>query len=146
MDYITISNIADCTDTIASASSDSYTRNEDDRKWGRLPEELIVKILHYLSDIDSCGYLFMVSKTYFFVATEEIFKHLCEKVYLNQTNRKILRLERWRSWRRMLICRPRLRTNGFYFLSTLYAKPPNNDAFWEEKKVKTIEVLVITDI
>ena len=40
----------------------------------------------------------------------------------------------------MLSFRPRVRLNGFYSLLTAYWKPPNNDAFWEERRREFIEV------
>ena len=108
-------------------------------KWHTLPLELVDRILIVLSDIDTCGYLLMASRSTF-TPSEKVFEHLCYVTYPRQTARRQLQVERWRSWRRMLIHRPRLRTNGFYTLRTMYSKAPCNDAFWEEKKVQSIEV------
>ena len=40
------------------------------------------------------------------------------------------------------VLRPRIRTNGFYCLRTLYSRAPSNDSFWEEKITQSVEVKV----
>jgi F-box only protein C-terminal region len=40
----------------------------------------------------------------------------------------------------ILVFRPRIRTNGFYCLRTLYSRAPSNDSFWEEKITQSVEV------
>jgi hypothetical protein len=74
---------------------------------------------------------------------EIVFKHYCNTIYPIQFNhniRKIVNETKFNSWKEMAIYRPRLRTNGFYSIKTIYSKPPNNDMFWEEKKLKSVEV------
>ena len=39
------------------------------------------------------------------------------------------------------IRRKRIRTNGFYALKEMVTKAPNNDSFWEERKVQSIETI-----
>ena len=41
------------------------------------------------------------------------------------------------------VLRPRIRTNGFYCLRTLYSRAPSNDSFWEEKITQSVEVRVV---
>ena len=59
-----------------------------------------------------------------------------------QGNRQqqLMLLGKYLSWKHMLLERPRLRTNGFYTLSTLYSRAPSQDYFWEEKRTKSVEV------
>eukprot|EP01038_Epipyxis_sp_PR26KG_P008008 gene8008-10852_t len=107
--------------------------------WIFLPQDIVDKILIVLGDIDMCGYLKMTSKSVF-RPSEAVYKYLCELTYLKQTTRKLLKIENWKTWYNMLTHRPRIRTNGFYTLRTMYSKAPSNDAFWEEKKTQSIEV------
>jgi hypothetical protein len=106
----------------------------------RLPHDVADRILVYLGDADMCGYLNMVAKTNCFYPSETVYKFLCELTYLTQSKKKLIVVENWKSWRNMLVSRPRLRTNGFYCLRTLYSKAPSNDAFWEEKRYESVEV------
>ncbi|RYH14846.1 hypothetical protein EON65_32840 [archaeon] len=107
--------------------------------WIWLPQELVDRILMLLGDADMSGYLCMASKTVF-QPSEAVFKQLCMQIYLKQTVKKTLQIDRWRSWKSMLVHRPRLRTNGFYTLKTVYTKAYCNDAFWEEKQTQSIEL------
>jgi hypothetical protein len=104
-----------------------------------LPPEITIKILQILLDPDMCGYLCCVAKTNPFKPPEAVYRSLCEKIYTNQTRRKQLVVENWVSWRNMLVFRPRLRTNGYYCLRTLFTRAPCHDNFWEEKKVQSVE-------
>lgn len=87
-----------------------------------------------------CGVVTRLSKQKIFRPTEAVYRFFCERIYLAQTAKGQLRIENWRSWKRMLVMRPRLRVNGFYCLKTLYTRAPCNDRFWEEKKTQSIEV------
>lgn len=107
--------------------------------WHKLPAEVVDRILIILGDIDMIGYLCIASKTTF-RASEAVYQHLCMITYPMQTARKALQVEKWLTWRNMLVHRPRLRTNGFYTLRTKFSKGYCNDAFWEEKQFKSIEV------
>ena len=107
--------------------------------WILLPQVLVDYILMFLGDIDMIGYLAIASKSTF-VPSEKVFQFLCELTYPRQTGRQVCRVERWKTWKNMIINRPRLRLNGFYSLRTMFTKSYCNDAFWEEKKLESIEV------
>lgn len=107
--------------------------------WIKLPNELTDRILMYVGDPDMCGYLLMASKSVF-QPSEHIYRYLCEAIYPRQTVKKTAHLEKWTSWKHMLVQRHRLRTNGLYSLRTMFTKPHCNDAFWEEKIHESIEV------
>lgn len=89
--------------------------------WYQLPNVLVDLILCYLGDADMCGYLLMTSKSTF-QPDEVVYRFICEYVYTHQSVRKACSIEHWKTWRNMLIYRPRLRTNGFYTLRTLLAR------------------------
>ena len=109
--------------------------------WYHLPQVLQDKILIHLLDVDILGALCCVSKNNSFLRPSQlVFKRVCEHIYLNQAKRKVLSVDKWKgSYRNMLIYRPRLRLNGFYSLRTTFTKAPCNDAFWEERRIESIE-------
>ena len=109
-------------------------------RWHLLPLDITDKILHFIGDVDMFGYLYQLSKTPVFKPSEDCFRRLCEIIYLGQTSKGKLRIENWKSWKSMIIYRPRLRINGFYCLRTLYSRAPNNDNFWEPKRTQSVEV------
>ena len=116
-------------------------------RWHLLPIDITHKILNYIGDVDMIGYLYQLSKTPVFKPTEECCRRLCETIYLGQTSKGKIKLENWRSWKNMIVNRPRLRVNGFYCLRTLYSRAPNNDNFWEPKRTQSVEAsLFITMI
>ena len=86
------------------------------------------------------GYLNAISTEWVIHADELIYQEVATRIYLSQTDKKLLNVHKWGTWLNMLKNRPRLRTNGFYSLRTSYWKPPCNDAFWEEKKREFTEV------
>lgn len=100
--------------------------------WCDLPLEIGSIICEYL-DVDYCGYLFMISKTWSILPTKKVYHQHCLAIFLSQTFKKIMNISYWGTWKKMLIDRPRLRTNGIYSLRTSFWKPPVNDRFWEEK-------------
>jgi hypothetical protein len=108
-------------------------------RWYQLPQVLVDQILMFLCDPDALGYLHIASKSTF-QPSDKVYRFICEQIYPKQTSKRICRIERWRSWRNMLIHRPRLRTNGFYTLRTMFTKAYCNDAFWEEKVHTSIEL------
>lgn len=110
--------------------------------WPLLPQVLVDYILFFLGDIDMCGYISIASRSTF-VLSEDVYRFLCEITYPRQTSKKICRVQHWKSWKNMIIHRPRLRLNGFYSLRTMYSKCYSNDAFWEEKKFESIEVFLM---
>jgi hypothetical protein len=108
--------------------------------WNYLPRDVGRIICLLLGDIDMFGYLRAISKDWVIFGDEQIYEEVATRVYLKQTKRKQLNVDRWGNWLGMLTHRPRIRTNGFYSLRTSYWKPPCNDAFWEEKKHEFTEV------
>ncbi|CAM9280616.1 unnamed protein product [Chrysoparadoxa australica] len=88
-----------------------------------LGDDLARKVMLFL-DPDSVAQCGCVCKAWQFPLDEQVFRYLCEQTYLKQSAKKQLNVARWRSWRRMLIHRPRLRTNGIYFLRNSYLKQP----------------------
>lgn len=109
-------------------------------RWHLLPWGLSDTILHYICDPDMFGYLSQLSNLHIFRPSEICYQRICEITYLGQTSKGKLRIENWKSWRNMMINRPRLRVNGFYCLRTLYSRAPNNDNFWEPKRTQSVEV------
>ena len=109
-------------------------------RWYLLPIDVCDRIWSYIGEADMIGYIYMLAKTPFFRPSPLVFRHLCEIIYVGQTLKGQLVLEKWSSWRRMLINRPRLRTNGFYCMKEMYSRAPNNDSFWEEKRTQSVEV------
>eukprot|EP01041_Mallomonas_annulata_P011273 gene11273-23586_t len=110
--------------------------------WWKLPVDIAERVLEILCDVDMLGYLNCIAKRLTLRPTETTYKFLCKYIYLQQSIKKVLNVSNWGSWKHMLIYRPRVRTNGLYSLRTSYWKPPNNDAFWEEKKREFIEVKI----
>lgn len=108
--------------------------------WNYLPREVGRVVCLLLGDVDMLGYLLCVSREWVIFGDEKIYEEVASRVYLSQTDKKLLNVSKWGSWREMLVYRPRIRTNGFYSLRTSYFKPPCNDAFWEEKKYEYTEV------
>jgi len=109
--------------------------------WHFLPQVVADRILLFILDPDTIGYLCVVSKTSPFHPREIVYKTMCERIYLRQTQRKKMDISRWGGcYRSMLLHRPRLRTNGIYSLRTMFTKPYSNDAFWQEKRTESVEV------
>ena len=113
-------------------------------RWYQLSQELVDCIFSYIGteDVDVVGTVYLLSKTPVFQPSSHTFRRLCKDIYFNQTGNIVSdnAYLRFNGWRNMLILRPRVRTNGFYSLRTVYSKAPSNDAFWEEKVHIFIEV------
>lgn len=92
-------------------SSDSHMKSNnlsyDGGPWIHLPTYVAQRIVMFIGDVDMCGYLQIVAKTNPFAASEVVYKHLCSIIYPAQTRKKQLIVENWRTWRNMLIYRPR---------------------------------------
>ena len=116
--------------------------NENGSIWNQIPYGISERILEILCDIDTIGYLHQVSKHFFLIPKDEIYHIICKYIYTSQSYKKTINLLNWGTWRNMCINRSRIRTNGFYSLRMSYWKPPNNDAFWEEKRTEFIEVKI----
>lgn len=109
--------------------------------WYTLPVDLSQRILGFLLDPDMLGYLVQVSKVNPFAPRKVAFREVCEHIYSRQLLGNGLKFkETGRDWKEMLVNRPRLRTNGAYFLRTIYSKAHCNDNFWEGKKHEIIEL------
>lgn len=117
-----------------------HSMTEKGGNWHLLPQVIVDDILCFLGDPDSLGYLCIASCSTF-QPSEKVYRYFCDQIYPRQVAKKgLYRLDRWVTWRNMLVNRPRLRTNGFYTLRTKFSKPYCNDAFWEEKRNEFIEV------
>ncbi|CAM9697819.1 unnamed protein product, partial [Choristocarpus tenellus] len=91
-----------------------------------LSEDALHQMMGFLNadDIAECQ---SVSKNWGFARDEEVFEELCRRTYLAQSSKKILNVQRWKSWHQMFKLRPRLRTTGLYTLKTTYYKKPVRD-------------------
>lgn len=108
--------------------------------WYKLPTEISQVILLQLLCVDTTAMLHIVAKNNPFQPTEIIYKALCQHIYLKQSNKKTLLVNKFQnSYYYMVSNRSRIRTNGFYTLRTTYTKPPCNDVFWEDRRVECIE-------
>ena len=108
--------------------------------WFHLPSDIQYHVTSYLiSSPDLFGVLEMLSKNGLKSHPNHYYE-CCKYFYLDQCVKKTLNKDVWGSWMNMLKNRHRLRTNGFYSLSTSYWKPPSNDAFWEDRRHEFIEV------
>ncbi len=111
--------------------------------WFLLPKELAEYILIILGNIDMMGILQCVckSKNFPFLPTEKVYKSIYSYIYPATNKIPIsLLMNRFGSYKSILINKPRIRFNGFYSLRTTYTRAPCNDNFWEDKKVESIEV------
>ena len=121
-------------------SNNKKKNRPEENMWTYLPRDVGRIICIFLGNIDMLGYLLRISKEWVIFGDEQIHQEFATRVYSGQTNKKLLKVQKWGSWLEMLIHRARIRTNGFYALRTSYCKPPCNDAFWEEKKLEYTEV------
>lgn len=67
----------------------------------------------------------------------QLYRVLCERVYLDQAHVKTLNLQRFQTWRNMLLLRPRVRLNGLYVLESRYIKRIVRD-MWTDIPANTI--------
>jgi len=106
-------------------ASDKLAREELYRRGGAilmLPEEALHKVFAFLP-VDAYATLALVSPHWkSFTRTEAAYKRLCERLYLNQSQRRALHVSRFgNSYRLMLERRPRVKAcGGLYVLK--YAK------------------------
>ncbi|CAM9514258.1 unnamed protein product [Scytosiphon promiscuus] len=99
-----------------------------------LPDDVLHRTMLFLhpEDILECR---AVSSRWEFPGDEAVFEGLCRRTYLAQvcvcaplrSAKKLLNVDRWRSWQRMFKFRPRLRDTGLYSLKTTYFKKPVRD-------------------
>jgi len=123
-------------------SSSTYLppHDPDDSIWFNLPSDITILVHQFMGCIDTAGYMSMLchgaryANGGLFYVAEKVYQHLCQQIFLKQFHARKLALTNFKSWKSMAIYRPRLRTNGFYSLRTVYSKPPCTDYFWEEKQ------------
>lgn len=101
-----------------------------------LHDELLHRIFSFLP-VDAYGTLALVSPHWkHLTRTEPVYRRLCERLYLNQSKRRQLHLNRFAgSYRRMLEVRPRVRAaGGCYVLKYSQIKTVQRD-MWTEVPV-----------
>jgi F-box protein 9 len=98
-----------------------------------LPEETLHRVFGYLP-VDAYATLALVSPHWkSFTRTEVVYRRLCERLYLNQSRRRVLHVHRFdNSYRTMLERRPRVRAGGgVYVLKYTRVQPIQRD-MWTE--------------
>jgi F-box protein 9 len=96
-----------------------------------LPDELLHRVFAFLP-VDHYAVLALVSPHWkSFTRTEAAYKHLCERLYLQQSKRRALHVSRFgNSYRTMLEKRPRVRAGGgAYIIKYAKIKPIQRDMF-----------------
>ena len=71
---------------------------------------------------------------------QQSYQVFCERIYLDQSKMKTMKVSRYGSWKSMLVQRPRLRMNGFYYLKTSYIKKPVRDMWTDILPGQILEV------
>lgn len=104
-----------------------------------IPDEILRKCFAFLP-IDDHANLALVSPHWSkFTRCEELYKSLCQRIYLNQSKRKVLNVHKFgNSYRRMLELRPRIRVGGgLYVLKYQEVKKIQRD-MWTEIPVGAV--------
>lgn len=105
-----------------------------------LPEEMLHRIFDWLP-VDTYATLALVSPHWkSFTRTEMVYKRLCERLYLNQSKRKALHVNRFgNSYRTMLLTRPRVRAGGgVYVMKYSRVKKIQRDMWTEVRKLQCV--------
>lgn len=108
-----------------------------------LPDELLHKVFAWLP-VDTYATLALVSPHWkAFTRTEAVYRRLCERLYLVQSQRKALHVHRFNnSYRTMLEQRPRVRAGGgVYVMKYTKVKPVQRD-MWTEIPVGAVLEMV----
>ena len=103
-----------------------------------LPDELLHKVFAWLP-VDTYATLALVSPHWkAFTRTEAVYRRLCERLYLVQSQRKALHVHRFNnSYRTMLEKRPRVRAGGgVYVMKYTKVKPVQRDMWTEVRAWK----------
>lgn len=128
--------------------------------WDRLPAEMAIQVHAFVGDVDMFGVFALLNRSIaasarvvytaptpgLFMVREVMWKQFCEQTFPRQfaslmgLERMKLPTDKFSSWKDMAIMRPRIRTNGFYSVRTMYSRAPSNDCFWEERRTKSVEV------
>lgn len=119
---------------------ESRNEKKPELPWDALPTGVTDAIVLFLGCPDMCAHIRMVSTGLGNWISEFVVQQLCMRIFAAQTQRNKLKIENWKSWSNLLVYKPRLRTNGFYTLRTLFSKAPCNDRFWEDRNYQSIEV------
>ena len=81
-------------------------------KWYQLPQVVMNAVLLFLGDADMYGYL-----KFTFQPNENVYIDAVVNISIQKhAVRKVCSIDRWKTWKNMLIYRPWLRANGFYTL------------------------------
>eukprot|EP00903_Cladosiphon_okamuranus_P009822 g9335.t1 len=104
-----------------------------------LADDVLHRVMLFLNpeEILECR---AVNSRWEFPSHEAVFEGLCRRTYLAQSAKKLLNVDRWRSWQRMFKLRPRLRDTGLYTLKTTYYKKPVRDMSTEWTPGKILKV------
>ena len=109
-----------------------------------LPSDAKNLIGMFVGNSDAVTELTLVSR-YSFPPSEEVYKFLCRltmrKGFFWGGTVEMATPRSGKTWLDAAKNRKRLRVNGFYCLKEMVTRPPNNDAFWEERKVKSVETI-----
>jgi F-box protein 9 len=136
------SSMASTTPSNTTASTAELSSEELLERAGQilmLPDELLHAIFRYLP-VDAYGTLALVSPYWKHVTrTEAVYKRLCERLYLHQSQRKTLQVSRFgNSYRTMLEQRARVRAGGgVYVLKYCEVKKIQRD-MWTEVRANCV--------
>jgi hypothetical protein len=130
------------TEAVAEAADTepSSEQPEDRNIMLELSDDALRRIMLYLEP-EAIAQCCIVHKHWTFGRDEGLCEELCRRIYLQQTRKHSLSVTRWKSWRRMLINRPRLRTSGMYILRHSHMKKPQIDMFTEIKRGTVLECI-----
>jgi F-box protein 9 len=127
----------------ASAPESSLSPAELRRLGGNiliLPEDMLHRVFDWLP-VDAYATLALVSPHWrSYTRTEAVYKKLCERLYLNQSKRRALHVNRFgNSYRTMLEKRPRVRAGGgVYVLKYCKVQPIQRDMWTEVSTRRTM--------
>jgi hypothetical protein len=128
------------TDAAADTEPSSEQPEEDRNIMLELSDDALRRIMLYLEP-EAIAQCCIVHRHWTFGKDEGLCEELCRRIYLQQTRKHSLSVTRWKSWRRMLINRPRLRTSGMYILRHSHMKKPQIDMFTEIKRGTVLECI-----
>ena len=103
-----------------------------------LPETSARVISEYICCPDVFALLEQVSKHGFLINQETrefAYSIIAHKMFKNR-----VKLHKLKSYKELIMRRPRVRLNGLYSLRIIYNRRPSNERFWEETRYEDIEV------
>jgi hypothetical protein len=125
---------------VAADTEPSSVPPEDRNIMLELSDDALRRIMLYLEP-EAIAQCCIVHRHWTFGRDECLCEELCRRIYLQQTRKHSLSVTRWKTWRRMLINRPRLRTSGMYILRHSHMKKPQIDMFTEIKRGTVLECI-----